>query len=404
MSDNDFEFFDGEDDEYRTRRGSPRRSRGDGRGPAGGRGSGGRRSAGRRTRRRRRRGGSGRWIAPLLAVLVLAVVVGGGGYYGYQWVRGVFHVPDFTGPGSGDVVVTIKSGDTTTDIGNSLAKLGVVASAKAFTQAADAEGKDGSFQPGQYRVRKGMAAAGVVPLLDPDKRLQTTVTIKEGWRLKQILPELAKKTGIKLAEFEKAAKNGRALGLPSYAGGRLEGYAFPATYQIEPGKTATDVLSAMVQRYKHAADELDLESSAKQVRLTPAQIMILASIVQAEAGSVEDMGKISRVIYNRMAKNPPMKLEMDSTVMYALGKFGLAATHKETATQSPYNTYYVTGFPQGPIGNPGEDAIKAALNPTPGNWIYFVTVDPKTGTTKFTHDYAQHQQWVREFNRATGGG
>ncbi|WP_344968269.1 endolytic transglycosylase MltG [Streptosporangium fragile] len=392
MNDLDMDFLVGSDDDDQ----SGRRSRA---------------SSGRRGRRRKRRRNRGGFLAPMLAIIVLLGGIGAAGFYGYNWVRDALTPDDYTGQGSGEVVVEIKDGQSATEIAQTLEEKGVVKSARAFTDAVAQAGKSSSLQPGEYTMRKQMAAAEAVKLLDPKKRLLERVTLKEGLRLNDTLKRLAEATGKPLREFQQAAKKTRDLELPSYAGGKLEGYAFPATYDITPKMTATDILTLMVDRFKQTAGKDNLQARAKQLGRTPHEIMTIASIVQAESGTVDDMGKVARVIYNRLDGKPaldgatPRLLQMDSTVMYALNKYGIAATSKDLESTSPYNTYRFEGLPPGPIANPGDHAIQAALNPTKGNWIWFVTTDPKRGITKFTASESEFFRLKAEFerNRAAGG-
>ncbi|MER6831106.1 endolytic transglycosylase MltG [Streptosporangium sp. NPDC000563] len=368
MNDLDMDFLVGSDDEGRSRRGSNASSG---------------RDSGRRGRRRKRRRNRGGFLAPMLAIIVLIGGVGAAGFYGYTWVRDVMTPDDYAGQGTGEVVVEIKDGDSASDIAQTLEEQGVVKSVKAFVNAVAAAGKTSSLQPGEYTMRKQMAAAEAVKLLDPDKRLRERVTLKEGLRVSDTLEQLAKQTGKPLREFQQAARNTRELGLPSYSRGKLEGYAFPATYEITPKMTASEILTKMVDRFNQTADKDDLRGKAKALGHTPHEIMTIASIVQAESGTKEDMGKVARVIYNRLDGNPPRKLEMDSTVMYALNKYNIEASHKDLESESPYNTYKHLGLPPGPIANPGDEAIQAALNPTKGDWVWFVTTCPAKRVTKF---------------------
>jgi UPF0755 protein len=135
-------------------------------------------------------------------------------------------------------------------------------------------------------------------------------------------------------------------------------------------------------------------AGAQRHGLSVHQTVIIASIVQAEADTPEDMGKVARVVHNRLARG--MALQMDSTINYALGRSTVDTTHEDTRIDSPYNTYERTGLPPTPIGNPGEQAMTAAIEPAKGDWLYFVTVRP--GDTRFTADYAEHQANVAEFN------
>ncbi|MEV4098439.1 endolytic transglycosylase MltG [Streptosporangium saharense] len=363
---------------------------------------GSRASSGRRGRRRRRRRNRGGFLAPMLAVIVLIGGLGAGGYYGYTWLREVTTPQDYAGQGSGEVVIEIKDGQTASDVAQTLEKQDVVKSARTFTGAVADAGKSSSLQPGEYRMRKQMSAAAAVKLLDPSLRLLERVTLKEGLRLSDTLATLAKETGKPLKEFQQAAKNPKALGLPGYAKGRLEGYAFPATYDITPKMTPADILTAMVDRFNQTADKDGLVSAAKNLGHTPHEIMTIASIVQAESGKVEDMPKVARVIYNRLDGN--RKLEMDSTVMYGLNKYGISATNADLQSKSPYNTYARLGLPPGPIANPGDHAIQAALDPAKGDWVWFVTTDPKRGITKFASTEAEFFQLKSEFEKNRAGG
>ncbi|GAA3103554.1 endolytic transglycosylase MltG [Streptosporangium carneum] len=363
---------------------------------------GSRAPSGRRGRRRRRRRNRGGFLAPMLAVIVLLGGIGAAGFYGYTWLRGVMTPEDYTGEGAGEVVVEIKDGQTASDVAQTLEKQGVVKSARTFTGAVADAGKSSSLQPGEYRMRKQMSAAAAVKLLDPTLRLLERVTLKEGLRLSDTLTTLAKETGKPLKDFQQASKNVKALGLPGYAKGRLEGYAFPATYDITPKMTAADILTAMVDRFNQTAEKDGLKSAAKGLGHTPHEIMTIASIVQAESGNLQDMPKVARVIYNRLDTN--RKLEMDSTVMYGLNKYGISATNEDLQSKSPYNTYMHTGLPPGPIANPGDHAIQAALNPAKGAWVWFVTTDPKRGITKFASTEAEFLRLKAEFEKNRGSG
>ena len=239
----------------------------------------------------------------------------------------------------------------------------------------------------------------VLPLLDPKNLVQVTVTIPEGWRLSQIVSWLDAKSGIPASKYEAALRGPAPLGLPSYANDRAEGYLFPATYEVMPHETALGVLKGMVQRFDQEAASANLPAAARQVRLSPGQVIIMASLVQAEGGRLSDYPKIARVIYNRLAQGIP--LQLDSTVLYGLNRFGIIASDQELSSPSPYNTYKHKGLPPGPIDSPGNAAIQAVLHPAPAsdNWLYFVTVNPKTGETRFTSSQAQFEQFRQELQK-----
>ena len=326
-----------------------------------------------------------------------------GGIYVYRVIAGHFFPADYSGSGTGQVIVEVYPGDTATVVGSRLATMGVVASARAFINAAESSKNGSALEPGFYRLHKHMNALLAFDLLlKPSSRVQLTVTLPEGWRVTQILPALARGSHLSLSAYQQAIKDTAALGLPPYAHGNPEGYLFPATYTIQPNMTATSVLQMMVKRFDQEAASVNLAQAAAQVHLTPAQVITMASLAQAEGGKVSDFAKITRVIYNRMAAGMP--LQLDSTVLYALHKYGILASNQQLQTPSRYNTYKYTGLPPGPIDSPGDAAIRAVLHPAPGSWLYFVTVNPKTRQTVFTASAAVFAQLRAELARNVGQG
>ncbi len=356
----------------------------------------------RRGQGRARRQGR-RFSAPLIALLVLALFLAGGGIVGYHFLRQYVIPPDYSGSGNGNVVVQIQQNQTATDVARTLFSLDVVASPRAFVKAAEQSSQQTALEPGFYRLHRHMKAALAFGLLlNPGARIQLKITIPEGLRANQTAAALGAKSGIPVENYRAVLAHPAALGLPSYARNQPEGYLFPATYQVQPRMTAADVLRAMVRQFDAEATRIDLVSGARSVNLTPAEAIIVASLVQAEGGRVADFSKIARVIYNRLAVN--MQLQLDSTVMYALHTYGILATNQQLNVNSPYNTYQHTGLPPGPIDSPGEAAIHAALNPAVGNWLYFVTVNPKTGLTEFTSSPAKFAQLRAELQQNLGPG
>ena len=342
--------------------------------------------------RRRRRF---RWIAPLVALLVIVVPLAVGGVYVYGLYMNKYHPADYSGAGTGSVAVQVTSGDSPTSIAPKLVKLGVVASSRAFILAAEHSTSSTGLLPGFYGMHRHMKASlAYAILIDPKNMVQIKVTIPEGWRLSQIMSFLGAKSGIPLSAYAKVLKDPAQLHLPGFANGKPEGYLFPATYSVQPHETALGVLTGMVKRFEQEAASVDLPAAAKQVHLTQAQVVVMASLVQAEGGKLSDYPKIARVIYNRLARGMPQQL--DSTVLYGLNKFGILASDKDLTSPSPYNTYKHKGLPPGPIDSPGAAAIQAVLHPVAGNWLYFVTVNPKTGETRYTSSPAQFQQFRQE--------
>ncbi len=190
--------------------------------------------------------------------------------------------------------------------------------------------------------------------------------------------------------------NPKQLGLPAYAKGNAEGYLFPATYELAPNETPRSILQAMVKRYEAAVSDLDLEKKSDALGYDVHDVMTVASIVQAEGRLSGDFPKIARVIYNRIEQKKP--LQLDTSIVYIFKTKGkLTTTSQQRSVDSPYNTYRNTGLPPSPIAAPGEKAIKAALEPADGSWLYFVTTDPSNGAMSFANTYKQHQKNVRKF-------
>jgi len=344
-----------------------------------------------------------RWIAPLVALLVILIPVAIGGSYAYSLYMSKYHPPDYSGPEGGHLVVQVPPGATPTSLGPELAKLGVVASSRAFVLAAEHSSNPNGLLPGFYGMRLHMKASlAYALLLDQKNLVQVTVTIPEGWRLSQIVAYLGTKSGIPASAYERVLGNPAQLHLPAYANGKPEGYLFPATYEVLPHETALGVLTGMVQRFEQEAAAVNLPTAAKRVHLTEGQVIIMASLVEAEGGRVADYPKIARVIYNRLAQHIP--LQLDSTVLYGLHSYGIIASDQQLASASPYNTYKYKGLTPGPIDSPGAAAIQAVLNPAAGNWLYFVTVNPKTGLTLFTASQATFAQYRAELEHNLGRG
>ncbi|MEU1387211.1 MULTISPECIES: endolytic transglycosylase MltG [unclassified Nonomuraea] len=216
--------------------------------------------------------------------------------------------------------------------------------------------------------------------------------VNDGERISGLFDDLARVTGRPAESFAKAAGDGRALGLPPYAKGGLEGFAFPGTYRFAGSAAPDEILRGMVARFRETADELGLAARSDAL-----DVVIVASLVQAESPTEADMPKVARVLLNRLARG--MMLQVDSSVRYALGRRRGPVTVEDVKVRSPYNTYRHKGLPPGPVANPGEAALRAALDPAAGSWLYFVLTDPKRGTLGFAttgKEYAELTERARQ--------
>jgi UPF0755 protein len=332
-------------------------------------------------RRRRRR----RLIVPLVVLLVLGVAGAGALYGGRSLVSRFGSTPDFQGQGTGSVLVRVQPGDTATDIAATLVAQGVVKSEGAFRDAAKDDPRSVSIQPGTYRMRKGMSGVAALGLmLDPAARVLSRLTVPEGLTVASTLKLVAGKTGMPLDELRAAAKDTGSLGLPAYAKGRLEGFLFPETYDVEPGTSAVEVLRAMVAMYKEKIDASGLSARAADVDLDPYQLLIVASLVERETQRVEERPKVARVIYNRLEQD--FYLGVDAAILYGLGKTRGPLTAADLAKPTKYNNRLVKGLPPTPIANPGVASVQGAAEPAPGPWLYYVLDDDKSGRHIFTDD------------------
>ena len=327
-------------------------------------------------------------------VVILGILGTVGGFLAHTYAA---RHANYTGAGTGTLSFTVRSGDTATTLAPRLVSAGVIKSTDPFIAAAKESANADALTPGTFRLHHHMNATAAWNLLvNPSSRIQTTVIIPPGLRAASILALLATRTGKPLSQFQQAYADTAALGLPSYANGNPEGYLFPDTYDFPPGTTPAGMLRQMVTEFTTQINSIGLAAAAQHAQLSEGQVITAASLLEAEADP-QDYAKVARVIDNRL--NMKMPLQFDSTVLYALHMTGFSLTTAQLHVKSPYNTFLHTGLPPGPIDSPGLQAIDAVLHPAQGNWTYFVTVDPDSGLTKFTNNYAQFQQWVTESNK-----
>ncbi|WGW13809.1 endolytic transglycosylase MltG [Saxibacter everestensis] len=361
-------------------------------------------------RRRRRRHHRRRSLTILVVVLAL---LGASSYFVVGPLKNIaaeFGVSnaDYTGDGKGEVVIDIPEGSSGRTVANILLEADVIKASKPFIKAVEAGKKP--LQAGVYPMKKQMSAqAAYDRLIDPptlDK-----VAIPEGFRLKQISERIQLATGLSKDEVD-AAVNAKpeTYGLPKELPS-LEGFLYPATYDIKEDVKAKAIVQSMVDRLKEQLKKHGVEEKDEL------KVLTLASLIQVEAPNNEEArAQVSRALQNRLDpkinKETAGFLQLDSTIAYIHGARADASTTKdERKTESPYNTYLNKGLPVGPINSPGADTIEAALNPAEGNWLYWVTINPETGETLMADNYADHQknvkkyqEWLRDHQSDDSGG
>lgn len=292
-----------------------------------------------------------------------------------------------------EITIDVATGTTGSELAALLFENKVIKSRSAFFQIAVGDKRSTKVSPGAHRLTLGISAAQALDQLLDRKRIPNLIKVNEGaWKSEIIDSMLA--YGFTKRDVTQAFKE---LVLPA---GFIsaEGLLFPAHYSFESETTATQVTQAMVNRFRNEKVGQDILSLRGMY--TPQQLLTVASIVQSE-GDTPNFDKVARVIFNRLKISMP--LQMDSTVHYikrVRGEIFLSTV--STLIKSPYNTYQRYGLPPTPIGNPGVDAMTAALNPAVGDWLYFITVSP--GDTRFTASHDEFIQWkyLYEKNRKAG--
>ena len=337
----------------------------------------------RRDMRRRREQKRRRLYITIIAALVVVILIGVGGFSGVRALKrwkaaneanSQSQIEDYTGPGDKEVTFTVESGQGAAEIAENLVKAKIVKSAAAFTSAVS--GAAATLYPGSYALKTHMKASDVVKILSDHSQAGGFAEIRAGERVSDIIANAAQASGIDVSEFQAIIDGGGSGILPEEAGGKFEGWLEPGSYNAQ-NKSAEDIIKSMVDARIAKLDDLGVPTGSERER-----ILIIASIAESEVGSDKYYGQVARVILNRIDSD--MALGMDTTVAYGLGISASRLTDDQLNDDSnPYNTRIHKGLTPTPISNPGDDAIKASINPPEGKWMYFVTTNLQTGETKF---------------------
>lgn len=298
--------------------------------------------------------------------------------------------PDFPcgSPAQTTANINIASGESGFEIAQSLFQAGVVKSAESYFRVAVGDPRSQRVAPGNHEIDLNLCATEALNQLLDSTRITGLINIAEGAWLSEILPQFYS------ADFSKTEVSEALRSVTKPAGfSSIEGLLFPAQYSFATDTSAKDALQSMIDRATKEMKSVGFYTSKE--KFTAQQLLIIASLVQAE-GNTEDFSKISQVIRNRLIKGMP--LQFDSTVHYVKKVRGsIFLSTQSTLLNSPYNTYRKYGLPPGPINNPGTDALRAAVNPASGDWLYFITVAPFD--TRFTSDISQFNDWKVEYKK-----
>ena len=355
-----------------------------------------------RHQRDRRKSRIAGWVVFAVILAILGGIVGGGFYVWTTYedkiraFMGWEEPKDYEdGIAEGEVSVTIVSGDTGSSISTTLFQSGVTKTDSAFYDYLIKTAQNPTFQPGVYTLKQKMSsAAALTALKDPANRRENTAQLPEGLTLESTLARVADGTGTPLADLEAAVADPSVYGV---AASSLEGWLFPATYTFDPGTTAQQMIQTMVDRTVQSLDAAGVPVDQRE------RILTIASIIQREARFTQDFYKVSRVIENRLDPDNEEThglLQMDSTAQYGfneINKGTVSSSAEALENDNPWNTYLHPGLPIGPIANPGDVAIDAAMHPADGPWLYFVTVNLDTGETVFSTTYAEHEKAVAQW-------
>ncbi|MFD7431786.1 endolytic transglycosylase MltG [Streptomyces sp. NPDC059818] len=364
----------------------------------------------RRGKGKKKKGRNG--CACLVISLVLVGGVGGVGYFGYSYYQDKFGpAEDYAGSGSGTIEIEIPKGSYGYDIANILKKQGVVKSVDAFVSAQSEDPKGKSIQAGVYLLHEKMSASEALKMmLDP--KSQNLLVIPEGSRNVAVYAKIDQKLSLKKGTTKGIATSKKAdLGLPGWVSKNkdikdpLEGFLYPAAYPVTKETKPEAILKKMVSRSNDEYKKLDLEGTAKKYKLDgPWQVLTVASLVQAEGLTHDDFRKMAEVVYNRLKPDNTVtnrKLEFDSAYNYLTNQSEIKIRSKDIRNNpDPYNTYFHAGLPPGPVSNPGDEALRATLNPTGNGWMFFISLDGKK--TQFTKTAAEHEQLNQKFKEQHG--
>jgi UPF0755 protein len=328
----------------------------------------------------------------LLVFLAFSAIVAGGALFGLRWVQRQIDPPGTPGA---PVQITIPQNTSAARVGKLLHASGIIGDPRVFRYYVQWKGR-GGFEAGRYQFRKNESFDSVIDALvrGPSIPDQTKVTFPEGFRLAQFADRVgAKLDGRTAARLMQVATNGRVRSalLPTESE-NLEGFLFPSTYQFSLDDDEETIVSRLVEAFDVAAEAEGLSNAKAKVGRTPYEVLIVASLIEREAKTDEDRGKVARVIYNRLEKDTA--LQIDATLIYGMGGNVDRVLFEDLQKDGPYNTYTRKGLPPTPIASPGRESIRAALNPTPGDWLYYVVVT-KDGQHAFATTFKEHKKNIK---------
>ena len=360
-------------------------------------------------REKKKKGGAGFIILLLLVVFALIYIIASKVYSDSKNYDVALDPSD-----TASVAVTIPPGSTTTGIAEILYENGIIPDVKRFKQKSRLNNLDGTFQAGDYQFSPSMTTSESMELLQNGRRAEVSFTIPEGYTIRDTAEKLVEEGMIASAdEFYAACEEDwdetfwflKDISVPEDPSGtvsakanRLEGFLYPETYRVPVGATAHDIVERMLTQFDTVFTPLWNDAGGTEGWVngfTVQEMVTLASLVERESKAPTDRDKIASVIYNRLGI--PMKLQIDATVLYALGEWKERVYYSDLEVDSPYNTYRYEGLPVGPIASPGKASIEAAIYPASTEYIYYVLKGDGSGEHNFAEDAATFEQYKQEY-------
>lgn len=329
-----------------------------------------------------------------LLLLVVGACLGAVGYAGFYVYTFLTTPPNAE---ASEQIIFIKQGTPVRRVAEILQDASVITDKNLFMLLARFYRKGKSIKAGEYQFTTSMLPIEVLEMLQEGKIFFRSATIPEGYTMDQIADLLTEQEFVDKETFLKLSSDKEFAAELKIDAETLEGYLFPNTYYIHRGMTEKEIIRKMVQEFWQVMTP-DLQQEIQQKGFTIHEIVTLASIVEKEARVAEERELISAVYHNRLEKK--MKLDSDPTVIYGLKNFNGNLTKADLKKDTPYNTYRRRGLPPGPIANPGEPSILAAVHPAEVAYLYFVSRND--GTHKFSSSYREHLRAVQEYQKKRG--
>lgn len=328
----------------------------------------------------------------VLALLLALLAVAGGyvWYYARTPAAAGFFLQEASAPES--KVVMIPRGAGTREVARLLARQKLINRPKVFRLLARVKTRHSPIKAGEYRLSSGQTPVSLLDKLIRGDVLLHKLTVPEGYTARQIADLAARAGLVTAADFRRAAFDARVAAANGLTADSCEGYLFPETYFFPASVTAESMVAVMIKRFREVFTE-KYRQRAEALGFSVHEIVILASMIEKETAAENERPLIAAVFHNRLRKG--MRLESDPTVIYGISDFDGNITRRHLETRTPYNTYRIRGLPAGPIANPGEKSLVAALYPAETPYLFFVARDD--GTHQFSTNLTDHNRAVRRY-------